>query len=311
MILPDTLIYIFSFVVIWFGSGMIVSSVDKLARKLEVSSFAFSFFVLGILTTIPELSVGLAALNKKNPEIFVGNLIGGVIVIFFFIIPLLAIFGNGIKLSSQLKTKNLLLVFVVMLAPVFFIMDKKLGQPEGAVLLGLYSLLFYFIQKEKGVLDNGYGRVLSFKSFSLIDLAKILIGIGLVFVASRFIVEKTLYFAQIAKVSSFYFSLVVVSLGTNLPELSLGVRSIVSRKKQVAFGGYIGSAAANTLLLGFLTIIGPGEIFTANGFTKLFIIIFLGFGLFFYLSRSKNDISRKEGFILLLLYVVFIILERH
>ncbi len=311
MILPDILIYIFSFIVIWFGSGLIISSADRLSRKLKLSSFAFSFFVLGILTSTPELSVGLAAVNRGNPEIFVGNLIGGVVVIFFFIIPLLAIFGNGIKLSNQLKTTNLLMAFAIMLAPVFFVMDKKLSHPEGAVLVGLYFLLFYFIQKEKGVLDNGSSKAISLKSFSFVDLVKIVVGVGLIFVASRFIVEKTLYFAQLARVSSFYLSLVAVSLGTNLPELSLGIRSVISRKKQIAFGDFIGSAAVNTLLLGLLTILTPGEIFTVNGFTKLFIIIFLGFGLFFYLSRSKNDISRKEGFILLLLYVVFIILERH
>lgn len=309
MVLP-VLVYLFSFLVIWLGSGLIVSSVDKLARKLKVSSFAFSFFVLGILTTIPELSVGLVAISRGDPEIFVGNLIGGVIVIFFLIIPLLAIFGNGIKLTSQLKTKNLLLAFIVMIAPVFLVMDKKLSRSEGTTLLGLYFLLFYFIQKEKGVLDSGNKEALSLESFSIVGLAKILAGIGLVFAASHFIVEKTLYFAQIINVSPFYLSLIAVSLGTNLPELSVGIRSIAAKKKQVAFGNYIGSAAANTLLLGFLTIIGPGDIFTVNGFIRLFIVIFLGFGLFFYLSRSKNDISRKEGFLLLLLYLAFIILVR-
>ncbi|PJC76270.1 hypothetical protein CO010_03050 [Candidatus Shapirobacteria bacterium CG_4_8_14_3_um_filter_39_11] len=311
MILPGILIYLFSFLVIWFGSRLIVSSVGKLSRKLKVSSFGFSFFVLGILTTIPELSVGLTAITSGDPEIFVGNLIGGVIVIFFLIIPLLAIFGNGIKLSSQLKTKNLLLAFAVMIAPVFLVMDKKINHLEGVIFLGLYFLLFYFIQKEKGILDNGHGKVLFLKSFSLADLAKILFGIGMVFAASRFIVEKTLYFAQIIKVSPFYLSLVAISLGTNLPELSVGIRSIMAKKKQVAFGDYIGSAAANTLLLGFLTVLGKGDIVVVNGFTKLFIIIFLGFGLFFYLSRSNNDISRKEGFILLLLYIAFIVIERH
>lgn len=310
MLLP-VLIYLLSFFLVWFGSGLIVSSVDKLARKLKVSSFAFSFFVLGILTSTPEISVGLMAMASGDPEIFVGNLIGGVIVIFFLVIPLLAIFGNGIKLSSQLKTKNLLLTFAVMIAPVFFVMDKKINHLEGAILVVLYFLLFYFIQREKGILDNGHGKILFLKSFSLVDLAKILLGIGLVYVASRFIVEKTLYFAKVIKVSPFYLGLVVVSLGTNLPEFSVGIRSIISKKKQVAFGNYIGSAAVNTLLLGLLTVVRRGDIFIVNGFTKLSIIIFLGFGLFFYLSRSKNDISRKEGFLLLLLYIVFIIVERH
>ena len=68
--------YIFSFLLIWFVAGLIVTSVDRLAHKLNLSSFAVSFFLLGILTSVPEISVGINSLIDKKPEIFVGNLIG-------------------------------------------------------------------------------------------------------------------------------------------------------------------------------------------------------------------------------------------
>ena len=84
-----------------------MDSVDRLAHKLHLSSFAVSFFLLGILTSVPEISVGVNSLIERKPEIFVGNLIGGIIVIFLLIIPVLAVFGNGVKLTHQMSRDHL------------------------------------------------------------------------------------------------------------------------------------------------------------------------------------------------------------
>src|SRR3989338_10797484 len=112
--------YIFAFLLIWFAAGVIVTSVDRLAHKLNLSSFAISFFLLGILTSVPEISVGISSVIDKKPEIFVGNLIGGVAVIFLLIIPLLAVFGGGVKLTHQLEKHNLIFALLVIITPTVF-----------------------------------------------------------------------------------------------------------------------------------------------------------------------------------------------
>ena len=65
----DIFLYLLSFVFIWFGAGLIVSSVDAFARKLRISSFALSFFVLGILTSLPEISVGINSILRNETEL--------------------------------------------------------------------------------------------------------------------------------------------------------------------------------------------------------------------------------------------------
>jgi len=45
-----------------------------------------------------------------------------------------------------------------------------------------------------------------------------------------------------------------LSVGTNLLELSITITSIWKKHKEVAFGDYLGSAAANTFLFGVLTL---------------------------------------------------------
>jgi len=302
-------LYILSFIAIWLGAGLIIKSVDRIARRLRLSSFALSFFILGLLTSIPETALGINAVLDRKPEIFVGTLLGGTVVIFLFIIPVLAILGKGVKLNHNLDTRNLLGLLAVLSAPGLMVLDNKVSSFEGLFLVLSYGVIFYFIQRKHGVLEEHHSEALLTKVYSFKDLAKVIFGMGLVFVSSQYIVSQTLAFAQLLNISVFYISLIVLSLGTNLPELSLAIRAVVSGKKDIAFGDYLGSAAANTLLFGIFTIASEGEILTFDNFAITFLFIVSGLGLFYFFSQTKKDISRKEGFVLLIVYLLFIVYE--
>jgi cation:H+ antiporter len=305
----DLLPYLVSFFAILFGAGLIVKSVDKFANKLRLSSFSVSFFVLGLLTSIPEFAVGLTAVNEGTPEIFVGNLIGGVAVLFFLVIPFLSIFGNGVRLNHQMGQGRLTFAFAVMILPLISVLDGRITNIEGIALIAAYLILFFVIERDKGVFDDGNKKVLNVHSYSFVDIMKILFGVFLVFVSSHVIVEKTILFAAQFNISTFYISLLMLAIGTNLPEISLAVKSVAFRKKDIAFGDYIGSAATNTLLFGVFTMLSKGDVLTSTHFTRTFILIVAGLALFYYFTRSKKDISRREGFILAAYYVFFIVME--
>ena len=308
-IFSDLFVYILAFIAVWIGAGLIVSSIEDLSHKLNISAFATSFFVLGILTSIPEGSVGINSILDRKPEIFIGNLIGASLVLFIFVIPILTVLGNGIKLAHQLDSKKLLFSLLVVAAPTFFIIDGKTNMAEGIFLIVLYSLLFYMIEKKKGLLEIIRDKIIDGKTHILFDTAKITGGILLVFFASNLIVDKTIIFSQIFSISPFMMSLLILSVGTNLPELSLAIRSVTMGKKEVALGDYLGSAAANTLFFGLLTLANGKEVAVSDHFGKTLIFTLLGLGLFFYFSRSKNDISRKEGIVLFFVYLVFVFFE--
>ena len=305
----DFSLYILSFIAIWFGAGLIVSSVEDLSKKLNISSFAVSFFVLGILTSIPEASVGINSIIDGNPEIFVGNLIGASLVLFLLVIPLLAVFGNGIRLAHQLDGKSLLVSLAVVASPVYFILDKKVTPYEGSFLIFLYIILFYLIEKKKGLLEKIREVTSVRKTHILEDIMKIIAGSAIVFYASSMIVDKTIYFSGVFNISSYLISLLVLSIGTNMPELSLAVRAITLGKKDIALGDYVGSAAANTLFFGLLSILNRSEVNVSNHYIETFVFTILGLGLFYYFTRSKNDISRREGVILLIVYFMFVLIE--
>src|SRR3989339_1585082 len=308
MIFVHILFYFLAFLLLWYCSGIIVDSVGRLATKLKLSSFAVSFFVLGILTSIPEFSVGLNSIINKSPDIFVGNLLGASLVLFILVIPLLAVFGGGVKLIHQLNENNLIFSLLVVAAPIFLIADNVLTRTEGGFLILIYVILFYFIEKKNGLIAIGQERKISSnKKHFIEDSIEIILAAVIIFLASKFIVNETIYFASFLHVSEFIIGLLVLSIGTNLPELSLAIKSIFLGKKEVALGDYLGSAAANTLLFGLFTLLNGKRVNVSVYSFRILLLTLLGLGVFYLFSRSKNDISKREGKILLLIYLLFII----
>lgn len=302
-------IYLVSFIGIWIGSGLAVRSVEQLSKTLKVSSFAISFLILGLFTSISELSVGINSVLENDPEIYVGNLIGASIVLFLLIIPILAIVGNSVRITPEFQGFNLLASLVVIALPVILVIDGNLGRVDSLVALFFFGLLLVSVQEKRGLIEG----LQNFNQQSGVrvgkELLKILFGVSIIFVASRFVVEQTFYFSDLLKVSPFLISLLFIAIGTNIPELSLVFRSVLSRNYQVAFGDYVGSAAFNTFLLGLLTLIYGKPVYLFNSY--IISLLFLVFGLFIFycFARTKNSISRLEGLVLLIIYGLFLFTE--
>jgi len=302
-------LYLIAFILLWFGSGIIVNSVNHYTKSLRLSPFITSFFVLGILTSIPELAVGLASVVEGRPEVFVGNLFGGVLILFLLIIPLLAIVGNGIRINHNLNQTKMLVTLGTILAPAILVLDRKVSNPEGVLLIVMYIMLFIVLYQKNNFLLNFIKSSNKIKKKSGFILLKIIFGIIIVTASSHLILTQTFYFAEYFKISPYLISLFALSLGTNLPELSIAIHSIVKGEKEIAFGNYMGSASANTLLFGIFTILNNSKGFSVGNFLVTFFFLLTGLSLFFKFSLTKKEVSRKEGLILFSVYLLFICLE--
>ena len=313
MVLGSIAIFIALCFVLWLGTGLIVSSVDRFSRGFSLSPFSLSFFVLGFMTSIPEMAVGDNALAQGTPDVFVGNLLGGIPVIFLLIIPVLAVLGNGVKVNHEISPVNLLITLGVVTAPALFVVDRTVTNLEGWILILLYLALFVLLEDKKGgilsaLLAKRKKKKPVRRSRGFV-MFKILFGALMVLGSAHFLLELTLYFANLIGVLPFYVSLIVLSVGTNIPELSIAIRSVLQGRKDIALGGYLGSASANALLFGVLTLLSPAESFNVNHSLVTLFFIVGGLALFYYFYRSRHDISRKEGLMLFGLYALFAFLE--
>jgi len=307
--LPHIIIYLLSFAGIWIGSGIAIKSVEKLSRFLKLSSFLVSFVILGLFTSMGEFSVGVNALLSHDPEIYIGSLIGASIVLFMLIAPLLAVVGNSIHINHEFRGFNLLASLIVVILPAVLVMDGKVDKTDSVVAVIAFFFLLISLQSRRGLLEKikSLGQKGGIKVGK--EILKTLFGMTIVFVASKFVVEQTVYFSDLLGVSPFLISLLLISIGTNIPELSLVVRSFFMKDYQVAFGNYVGSAVFNTFLLGVLTLAYGQPVYLTNSYVVSLLFLIVGLLLFYYFARTKNTLSRKEGLILLGLYLIFILTE--
>src|SRR3989344_4875336 len=312
-IASHALLFALSAAVIWFLSGILIDATDRVAKRYKKPGFAVAFLVLGLLTSIGEFSVATNATLNGVPQVSAGNLMGASTVIFLLILPLLAILGNGIYMTKAIRPKSVILVLFVVLLPTILAIDGDVTKPEGIIMLLLYGVLVYKIQKRKPAeeiakeaLRRTKRELLQTRHATAMDLLKILLGGVLIFIAGHILVQESVFFAQVLTIPVSFIGLLLLSIGTNIPELVIAIRCVIGRHKDIAFGDYMGSAAANTLIFGFLVIANGSFPIEPSEALLTFVIFAVGCTLFYVFSKSKGDFSRKEGAILVALYVLFL-----
>lgn len=302
--------------VIWFLSGILIDATDDVARRYRKPGFAVAFFVLGFLTSIGEISVATNATLQSIPQVSAGNLMGASLVIMLFIIPLLAVLGNGIPMTRALLPSTVALLLFVVLLPALFALDGTIAPYEGSLMLVLYGFLILRVRKKvpahetvAETLRETRTNLISTRYATAMDIAKIIAGAVFIFIAGNVLVDESAYFARLFSIPVSFVGLLLLSIGTNFPELVIAVRCVLGRHKDIAFGDYMGSAAANTLIFGLLAVANGTFSIVMSEAVLTCAIAAIGLTLFFLFARTKETLSRTEGGILLGLYICFLVFQ--
>ena len=121
------------------SSEITVSTVVRIAHELDISEAVISVLIIGLGTSLPELSISISAILKKRTGLSVGNIIGSNILDTLLPIGVAAVISS-LTFDRQLLFFDLPFLFVltaVVLA--FFITRRGIERPEAIVVLGLYA----------------------------------------------------------------------------------------------------------------------------------------------------------------------------
>jgi cation:H+ antiporter len=313
MLINHLLLALLSTAAIWMLSGILINATDRVSRRFRKPGFAIAFIMLGFLTSISEISVAVNSTVQGVPQVSAGNLVGASVVIFLLLLPILCIAGGGVDTSTALRPRSLALLLFVVLLPSLLALDGTMTRTEGVMMLVLYLTLLYIVQKRRPsqevvqeVVQRVHAELTSTRGGMLTDIMKITFAGVLIFVSGKVLVDEAVFFSQLLQIPPSFVGLIVLSIGTNAPELTIALRGIMGRHKDIAYGDYLGSAAANTPILGMLTLANGNFILEKSEFLPAFILLTIGLTLFFFFARSRGLLSRREGWILLSVYVVFV-----
>lgn len=319
---PALIISILFFSLVLIKSAdLLIVSLTSLARRAHVRIFALSAFILALGTSFPELFVGITSALEKAPNLTLGVVLGSNIANIALIGGVTALIVGKINVKEDYVKKDVWIAFAAGLLPLVLLFDNNLNRVDGLILLSVYfAYATSFFKERYEEIGKAHRRekipLRFFRTINNIDsettkeYGKFFVGIALLLFSADTIVRLSSNLAEMAGIPLFVVGLVVLAIGTSLPELAFSLRSIEGHHPSMFFGNLLGSTIANsTLILGITSLIYPIK-FSGNGeylaAATTFILVFLFFKTFI---RTKRELDRKEAVVLLLLYLAFVVAE--
>ena len=312
------LIFLFSCLVLFWSGSKLIEALMKIARFLGWREFVVAFFVMSIAGAIPNLFVGINSALHKIPQLSFGDIVGGNIVDLSLAVALVVLIG-GASLPARTKVVQVSTIFTAIIAivPLILIFDGFLGRGDGVVLLFAFALYVYWLfskeerfRKTYNSVNKEYKDGLRKLGSFLKNFISIIVFLLLLMLASEGIIRSAKVFAEFLTVSLSMVGILIVGLGNALPETYFAIASARRKRTEMVLGNLMGSViVCSTLVLGIVVLIQPIEILNFSPFAIARIFLVISALFFFVTVKTDKKITKKEGLLLLIVYVLFLLAE--
>ena len=294
------------FYLIGKSADVVISNVKILGVNLGIRQFWLGL-ILGVLTSVPELTVGLQASLASVGQLSFGNLMGGAVVLLGLIVGVSVVLDRGLDVAVSFRHRELVIIAAYISLPLWLMLDGILSSWDGLMLVLAYGLsVYYFIRSNSSAypsirLERGVSNLKSFW-FTVLGL----VGVAVV---AKFILDLSLPLIAELNIRPFLAGLLFFSVGTNLPELTLAFRSWQGGARDLSFGNLVGSAFANAFIVGLLAFIKPMFLLINASYYVLMVSLVVLLVSFVALAYTGRRLSVREGWVLIGLYAMFLVVE--
>ncbi len=318
------IIFIVSLIVILKTTDVLVENAVVLSEIWGLPEMIIGATIISIGTTLPELSSSVIATLKGGGGFALGNAVGSTITNTSLVLGAGALFGK-IPVSKESSRKLSLLIFVVslLILPILIIKIVKgnglLPQWLGVIFLVLIPvyILILIKQEEKTKIpeiDSEHFQEMKKnknKSEILFTIIKIFLSAVIIALSATSLVDSAEVTAKRIGVSDIVISSTIIAFGTSVPEISTTISAVKSNHGGLALGNVMGANILNILfVLGASLALSSDGILVAKEFYNIhipvLILVLSVYGYFAY-NHKKNEISKKEGILMISIYLIYII----
>ncbi len=303
------------FVLLVKGAGWLVSGSSTLARRMGISELVVGLTVVAFGTSAPELFVNIFASAQGNTGIAIGNVLGSNIFNALLILGVASvIYPLAVTKGTVWKEIPFSLLAVLVLGALAndALFDNAesscLGRIDGFVFIAFFLIFLYYITSIARVsghpISDDAGKARGNLAAQVVMVAG---GIAALVTGGKLVVDGAVNIATRMGISESLIGLTVVAAGTSLPELATSVVAAMRKKPDIAIGNVVGSNIFNIfLILGISTLIRPLPV-TAHVNTDIIVLAGGSLLLFFFMFiGKKHHLERRNGLILILLYLTYL-----
>ena len=304
------IILIIGFIVLIKGADLFVDAASSLATNFKVSKMLIALTIVAFGTSAPELAVSIKSMASGSGDIVLGNVLGSNVL---NILLILGVSGLVHYLNVKNATVRKELPITILLSSILFVTmndtlisgakANSLTRSDGIIILLFFSVFVYYListmrNKTDKTEDKPKYNILKSILFTVIGIICLVLG-------SNAVVDSASHIAARLGVSERMISLTIIALGTSLPELVTSVTATRKGEYDIAIGNVVGSNIFNIgIVLGIpLVLFGGIKSFSIN-ITDI-IVMLLSAVLLFLFSYKDNKISKIEGSIFLLMFIVY------
>lgn len=312
MIIISSIILILSIALLIIFSDYFVDAASSLSIKLKVPKMLIALTIAAFGTCAPELAISFNSINMGNIDMTLANVIGSSIVNIMLIVGVAAII-KPIKVKERVIKKELPLLMIITGAFYILISDSlfnigainTLTRADAIMLLCWFIIFILYILR---IVRKNKDEELEKPKYDLKNsIVLIIISLLLIIIASDLVVDNAVFLAEKLGISQKIIAMTIIVIGTSLPELTMTVSSARKGEFDMAVGNIIGTNIFNMCIVLGLPIAIYGEI-TSNAFNIVDTsIVLLSSIIFFVFGRSDKELSRREGILMVLIFVLYYI----
>ncbi len=283
-------------------SNIFVDAASSLANSFKIPKMVIGLTIAAFGTCTPELAISFNSILEKSYDITISNVIGSCIINILLIIGLASIV-KAIKIKTITVKNELTLLLITTITFAILFLDNTLSKADALILiiffivlgLYLYNMIKHF--KKTEIEQPKYSKIMA--------LIITILSIATITVASDIVVNSTMAIAESFNISIKIITMTIIVIGTSLPELMITVSSAKKGEFDITVGNIIGTNIFNIcIVLGVPTLLfGPITTNAFNYFDLIFLVLAATF--FFIFSKSNRAISKKEGTIMLLTFIIY------
>ena len=298
-------------VMLYFGSDWLVDGAKKLALRLGIAPFVIGITVLAFGSSAPECITSIV--SRSNPDIIIGNVIGSNIANIGLCIGLAAILNPITAKYASMRFEIITMVFSAILITLMGVAGY-IGFIDGIILMALliiFILSVYFLKRGDTAAQESYTSEVDTEidrspKKLILWIGMCIVGLVLLYFGARFFIDGATELARIMGISELMIGLIVVAIGTSLPELCISLIASFRGENELAVSNIVGSNIFNAFF-----VLGVGaslvDVPVVENTLIFHMPVMILFSVLMFLMVWRNDgISKRSGVLLLSIYVIYI-----
>jgi cation:H+ antiporter len=287
------------------GATLATKYAAQLAESFHLSKYTVGFIIVAVISILPETFIALNATLDGMPSFGLGMLFGSNVAdltLLFAIIILYA--GRGLEIESKILKIHFTYPLILLL-PLVLGIDGFYSRIDGIVLL-ITGTIFYYLALRTDT-DASVPPISAHKR--LRSFGMLIFSMAILLLGAHFTVVSAATIAAILKINPMLIGMLVVGLGTTIPELLFSLKSVKSEDDSLAVGDILGTVLADaTIVVGILAVVNPFAFPQKIIYISGAFMVIASFVLFYFMTTGKT-VTKREGFLLFLFWLTFVITE--